>query len=368
MSWIGINPYPPSFASRKARPNMAFDPTDPNDKCPDQDSLLVRGTVMFEAEIPATTEDQLLLLAFRSDAGWRRRFSIVFDKAGSLQLTVVQGDATSAALLSSSEFVAGARVRISYSWDAPARIAHMTVQSLDRFSIHQAIIANPLPLPLADLRQIVSIGPATRVAEGIICLAIADHVAPVGLNSGLMRGNLVATTEGYRSVERLALGDMVETAHGGPAPIRWITRIEMPAVGHFAPVRLRAPYYGLSQDIVVAQCQGLLMNGPDAEYLFGADTVLVRAHDLTNLQSARYEPDLPVVTYYQILLDRHDCLDVGGTWAESLYIGQLGALPGMTSTTSLGDLPAATLPRHSESVARVLRSYEAASLLSEMTA
>ncbi len=347
---------------------MAFDPTDPDGQCPDKDRLLVRGTVTFETEIPAATSSRLRLLAYQSDAGWRRRFAVIHDATGALQLTMVQGESSASALLSSSEFVAGARLRITYNWDAPARLAHLTVQSLERFSIHQAKITNPLPLPLADLRQIVSIGNRTHVSEGIICLAIADHVAPICMNAGLMRGSPVATTEGYRPVERLALGDMVVTASGRAMPIRWITRTEMPAVGHFAPVRLRAPYYGLSRDVVVAQCQGMLMNGPDAEYLFGADTVLVRAHDLTNLQSAMYEPDLPVVTYHQILLDCHGCLDVGGTWAESLYVGQLGALPEMTRTTALGELPAAALPRHSECVARALRSYEAASLLSEMTA
>ncbi len=332
MSWIGINPYPPSFASRKARPNMAFDPTDPDSENRYKDTLLVRGTVMFETEIPDLTQRRVPVLSFQSDIGWRRRFSV--DIAGthlgapSIRLSVVQGDATATAALSSSEFGPGARIRVSYTWDAPARRAHLTIQSLDRFAIYQAPVANPLPMPLADLREIVSIGPATVVEDGIACLAIADHVAPICLNSGLMQGNLVATTEGYRPVERLALGDMLHTVHGGAQPIRWITRTEVPAVGHFAPIRMRAPFFGLSQDILVAQSQGVLISGPDAEYLFGADMVLVKAQDLTSLHSVQYEPDLPVVTYYQILLDSHECIDVAGTWAESLYIGQLGRCAG----------------------------------------
>jgi len=307
-------------------------------------------------------------LAFQSDIGWRRRFSVMLESANAVRLTLVQGNAVSTAVLSSAEFVAGARIRVSYTWDAPARSAHMTVQMLDRFSIHQAYMPNPLPLPLADLREIVSIGRATVVDDAISCIAIADHLAPICLNSGLMRGNLVRTTDGYRPVERLALGDRVETATGASMPIRWITRTEVPAVGQFAPVRLRAPYFGLVQDIVVAQSQGVLMTGADAEYLFGAEEVLVKADDLTNLHSVQYEPDLPVIDYYQILLDSHECINVGGCWVESLYVGQLGSAPGMTRTTSLADLPAAALPRHSRSVARSLRSYEAMSLLTELTA
>lgn len=368
MSWIGINPFPPGYASRKARPNLAFDPSGTNGRFPDQDMLLVQGTVMFEVEVPVAADRRQPLVSFRSNAGWHRQFTVECDASPAIHLTLAQGGTPVGATLSSAEFLPGARLRISYSWDAPARVAHLTVQSLDRFSIHQATVPDPVPLPLEDLRGIVSIGPATIVEDGIICLAIADHVAPICLSSGLMRGNLVGTTEGYRPVERLALGDLVATVQGDPKPIRWITRTDLPAVGHFSPIRLRAPFFGLIEDIVIAQSQSLLMTGADAEYLFGADMVLVRAQDLTNLHSVHYEPDLPVVTYYQILLDDHDCIDVGGTWTESLYISQLAGAPGIVAASNLSALPAAALPRHSQTFARSLRSYEAATLLTEMIA
>lgn len=368
MTWIGINPFPPGYAARKARPNMAFDPSGNSHATSNPDMLLARGTVMLETEIPNSSNRPLPLLSFQSDTGWTRRFSITLDQAQSIRLTIVQGPSTTTTSIESSELIAGSRIRVSYTWDAPARSAHLTIQSMDRLAIHQAAVANPVPLPLADLREIVSIGPATFVEDGIACLAVADHIAPICMSSGLMRGTLIGTAEGYRSVERLALGDLIQTASSGQQPIRWITRVEVPAVGQFAPIRLRAPFFGLLQDIVVAQDQGVIMTGPDAEYLFGSDTVLVKARDLTSLHSVQYEPDLPTVTYYQILLDNHECIDVAGTWAESLFLGQLAAAPGLAKRTSLADLPVCSMPRHGQSVARSLRSYEAASLLTELSA
>ncbi len=365
MTWLGINPFPPGFGARTPQPNMAFDVI--NGRL-DADTLLVRGTVMLETELPSVDNRSAPLILFKSDVGWKRRFSLRLDASQTISLAVVQGGVTYSLSVSGADFVEGARVRVSYTWDAIARTAHLTVQNLDRFSVHHARIERPVPLPLSDLRDIVSIGRNTRVDRGVICLAIADHAAPICLNSGLSRGCPVATTEGYRPVERLALGDMVLTADNGPKPIRWITRTEMPAVGHFTPIRLRAPFFGLARDIVVAQSQGIFITGSDAEYLFGTDTVLVRAENLTSLHSARYETELPTVTYYQILLDSHECLDVGGTWAESLYIGQLANAAGLVRRTALGELPAVTLPRHAQTLARSLRQYEAASLLSALSA
>lgn len=368
MSWIGINPFPPGFAARRARPNMAFDPSKKSGNIPDSDTLLVRGTVMLETEIPIEKDGPLSLLAFQSDSGWARRFSVALDRDRTIRLQVVQGHSVTSAALSSPDFNAGAKIRVSYTWDAPNRVAHFTIQSLDRLSIHQAKIVNPIPLPLADLREIVSIGPATFVEEGIVCLAVADHVAPVCLSSGLMRGTQIGTADGFRPVQNLALGDLIETADSGLQPIRWMTKVEVPAVGQFSPIRMRAPFFGLLQDIVVSQDQGVFMTGPDAEYLFGSDTVLVKACDLTSLHSVQYEPDLPTVTYYQILLDSHQCINVGGTWAESLYIGQLAGAPSLAQSTSLADMPRSVMPRHTRSVARLLRNYEAASLLTELSA
>ncbi len=332
------------------------------------DLLLPSGTIVLEVELPDNRRGRVALVDFHSDAGWPRRFTISFGAVGEILLSLRHGLGHSTAELNSPEFVAGKRFRMTYCWDAPQRKAQFTLQSLDRFSIHQAAVHDPFPLPLSDLFDIAGRQGATVIDPGVGCVAFADHVAPICLDSGLVQGCRVATPDGYRAIERLQLGDLVETGHRGPMPIRWINRIDLPAMGQFAPIRLSAPFLGLTNDIVMAQSQGVILEGSDAEYLFGSQSVLVRAEDLTSRLSIRQETAQQIVTYHQILLDSHECIDIGGIWAETLYIGQMSRVPGLVRTTALKEFPAADLPRHSQRLARRLRRYEAASLLREMSA
>lgn len=330
--------------------------------------LVPRGTLMFEAEIPSLIRLPTPLLSFHSTQGWTRHLSISIDRSNVIRLQVQQGQSLASTRLWGLDLRSGSKIRITYGWDAPERIGHLTVQMLDGSIPHTAEVKNPPPLPMADLDRLVNGGSGTFADPGIECLALAVGMQPICLPTGLTAGTLVRTSEGMRPVERLGLGDMVVTASGISRPIRWLAKTEVPAVGQFAPIRLHAPYFGLSSEIVVASSQGVLMTGSDAEYLFGSETVLAKASDLRQLPSVEPDTRSPVVTYHQILLDQHDFLDLGGCWVESLYVGGFHGNEEALALTDLADLPPTAFPRHRGSAARSLCSYETVSLLREMSA
>lgn len=177
-----------------------------------------------------------------------------------------------------------ARLRVTYAWDAPARHGGViSVEDLDQETLHQVELPNPLPLPMDDLDALVRGGRGgVQRDAGLRWIALSDRVEPVGLPLGVAAGTPVETPDGLRPVEHLRMGDLVSTPPEGPRPIRWMTRREVPALGAFRPIHLRAPYHGLSSDILVAPDHRLLVSGGETEYLFGEDAVLVEARHLVD--------------------------------------------------------------------------------------
>ncbi len=364
MSWIGsIN-----------QNVMAFNPcgigSKPHSPCTAQkDGILPVGTLMIEAIFVAQSRKPQRLLRYEFTDGWLRHLSLVLSSEGDLLLEMRQGDAVSSARLNISAPPRETRLRITYSWDAPERRAILTVENLDQELLHQTEFSSPLPMPLTDAEAIICNRPATRIGPETRYVAISDQIEPVGLTPGVVKGTPVETPWGPKLIERLRLGDMVVTSEGVEKPVRWIIRREVPALGRFIPVRLRAPYFGLTRDILVAPNHRLMVTGPEAEYLFGEGRVLVEAMYLVDEKAARRERSENVTQwYYHILLDGHECLNYAGLWGESLFVGAIGRMPEMISTTALAEMPASAMPRHTRFALPVLSGLEARSLVYALSA
>nr|WP_275116189.1 Hint domain-containing protein [Aliiroseovarius subalbicans] len=259
------------------------------------------------------------------------------------------------------------RLRLTYAWDAPARRGWISVENLDQETLYQAEFDAPVPLPVADAREIIANGDATRIGRETRYLALSDHVEPVGLSPGVAKGTPVETPTGPRLIERLRLGDLVTTATGH-RPVRWITRREVPARGGFRPILIRAPYFGLSRDILVAPDHRVVVAGAEAEYLFGEDSVLVEARHLVDGQAVMRTAGGGTLWYYHVLLDTHECLTFAGLDGESLFVGAMGRAPEMIATTSLADMPSEIMPRHKAFAQPILSGYEARTLAASMVA
>lgn len=129
-----------------------------------------------------------------------------------------------------------------------------------------------------------------------------------------VRGTRIATPEGERAIETLAIGEMVSTAGGAARAIRWIGRRGyagrfLAASPQAQPIRIRA---GALEDGVPRR--DLLVSPKHAMLI---DGLLVPAEDLLNGVSVRREAGLDAVEYLHIELDSHDVLIAEGAPSES---------------------------------------------------
>ncbi|WP_225026319.1 Hint domain-containing protein [Xinfangfangia pollutisoli] len=141
-------------------------------------------------------------------------------------------------------------------------------------------------------------------------------------------GARIACEGGERRVEDLRAGDRVMTRDHGLQPIRWVGRkrlgaADLAADPRLQPVRIAAGALGGGlplRAMQVSRQHRMLMAGPRAELLFGADEVLVRAEHLLGLPGVTEAAETEV-TYLHLLFDRHEVVLADGAWSESFQPG-----------------------------------------------
>jgi len=326
---------------------------------PDPAALLPQGSLWLETLFQAGPGPQSVLEMERLK-GWPRALSVELAGDGTLSVRHRQDRQVSQARLTlpAPPPARDTPLRIAYAWDAPTRRGWLWLQDLDSGRIATTAFDDPMPLPLADVAAFLTPGRSCRTDPALSLVAVSDRVMPLTGSLGMTAETPVATAKGVIPAGRLAPGDLVHTAGGDLKPVRNALHRTVPAIGHLAPVRLRAPYFGLTEDICLAPDHRLLITGADAEYLFGSDGVLVEARHLALMAGGRARRAASTVAYTQILLDGHDCLAAAGAWCETLYFGA------ETAALAKEHPPAA----HTRPAGLPLRPYEAMALVSAMCA
>ncbi len=161
-----------------------------------------------------------------------------------------------------------------------------------------------------------------------------------------LAGTMIATPAGETAVEALAIGDLVLTADGRAAPVRWVG--VQTVVTLFAeplrtfPVRITAGAFGddlPARDLLVSPDHALFLDG-----------VLVQAGALVNGTTIIRETEMPErFTYYHVELEDHSLILAEGVPAETFLdtvtrrrfdnFAQYEALYGDTGAT-ISELPA----------------------------
>jgi hypothetical protein len=129
-----------------------------------------------------------------------------------------------------------------------------------------------------------------------------------------LRGTRIATPSGPRTVEELAIGDLVALATGGTRPVKWIgyrsyNPLFANANSQLVPVRIMAGALsdGIpARDLVVSPNHALFING-----------VLIHAIELVNGRSIVQQASDDTIAYVHVELDRHDIILAEGTPTES---------------------------------------------------
>ncbi|WP_106745088.1 Hint domain-containing protein [Yoonia maritima] len=136
-------------------------------------------------------------------------------------------------------------------------------------------------------------------------------------------GTLIETDTGKVAVQDLREGDLVMTMDNGLQPIRWVGSRTVDAVGKFAPIVISQGVVGNTRELVLSPQHRVLMQGWQAELMFGELEVLVPAKQLVNGGSiVRREGG--EVTYYHILFDRHEVVYADDAPCESFHPGHVG--------------------------------------------
>ena len=134
-------------------------------------------------------------------------------------------------------------------------------------------------------------------------------------------GTRIATVSGDRRIEDLVGGDLVLTMDRGYQPISWIGSTKVPATGDLAPVLFRKGALGNSRDLRVSPQHRMLLQGWQAEMLFGEEEVLATAKSLVNDHSILRDEG-GEVEYFHILFDTHEIIYAEGAPSESFHLGE----------------------------------------------
>lgn len=177
-------------------------------------------------------------------------------------------------------------------------------------------------LPLsARLQEVLPRDPAfLRVCHVAAIASFA--VAPSDL-PGFAAGTILSTPSGPMPVEKLRAGMAFQTVDGECCPVRWIERRPRLCLGRASPVRLRAPYFGLSQDICVTPETRVMRSGATVEYLFGQERVLMRASDMIPSPGARHDRRQAVRDIYHLMLDDHACAAIDACGIETALLSDV---------------------------------------------
>lgn len=141
--------------------------------------------------------------------------------------------------------------------------------------------------------------------------ALANHNAPSADGCGLQVGTMVATPSGERPIETLGAGDVVMIGRNTRAVVQRTERSELVSLGSMNAVRLRAPFFGLREDVHVTRQTQIRLSGPEIEYAFGEESVTAEAGDLVNRRSVLRDLSEPIRDFVTVTLDRPGCLRVG---------------------------------------------------------
>ncbi|WP_322867852.1 Hint domain-containing protein [Aquicoccus sp. G2-2] len=261
-------------------------------------------------------------------------------------------------------------LRITYSWDSEREggWGRLAIERPEYDKVVALDLKGAPPLAMEDIRVITTDPRRRRIGEGVIFFAVSDRVEPIGPMPSLALDVPLLGPGAYRRVGKLRPGDMVETLEAGLVPVMQVVRRTVPACGSFCPVRLRAPYFGLLRDIVVAPDQRLVVGGSEVEYNFGREAVLVPARHLVNGISAIELTGAVTVSYYQVILPRHHSLIAAGCPVESLYVGRIRRKPEPLAESLLAPFGRDALPEHAPSPHLILKPFEAITLMQRRAA
>lgn len=355
MGWIALATEQDGWFSRTGLPAA---PDDRPVLDAHADALLTRGSIVFETRLPALRRPRPLFY-YRQGGVWPLHLSLQALPGGGLTLILDQNGDIQHHGFDCADAGRTDIIRVTYAWDAPRRVGMLALELPGQGRVSLQPVAAPHPIRARDIEAMTHPGSERYMAPDLLYLAVSTEIEPIGPGPSLCPATPVATPEGYRAVADLRRGDLVTTGNGDAVPVLHALHRWLPALGSHAPLRLRAPYFGLRQDILVSPTQKLVLSGSEVEYLFGHEAVLTQAGHLAGGPSVRPEASARFVRYDQLLLPGGEMLDAAGSAAQSLFIGRLRRKPVELAASAFGSVDRHGLPEHRPPKQPALRAFDA---------
>jgi len=362
MGWIAI-----SDAAESRFCAGGFEPKGSPELLRLDNGALSQGSLMVESRLSPDGRPQTLL-SFDRLHPRPYKLSIQAVPGGGLVLVIADGDEVFHTALHHDSQDRADILRITYSWDVARGWGRLAIERPEYDRVASVELDRAPPLQLEDIRAISTDPRRRHLDKDVLFFAISDRVEPIGPMPSLT-GEVPILGQGrYEMAGKLRRGDMVETLESGLSPVLQVVRRTVPACGSFRPVRLRAPYFGLLRDVIVAPDQRLVVGGSEVEYTFGREAVLVPARHLVNGISAIQLTGMVTMTYVQVILPRHDSVIAAGCPLESLYVGRIRRNRAQLGASLLAPFQRALLPEHARSSYPMVKPFEAITLMQRRAA
>ncbi|WP_270727168.1 Hint domain-containing protein [Shimia sp. Alg240-R146] len=171
-----------------------------------------------------------------------------------------------------------------------------------------------LTFPGGEGIQLNGIDPATLTIPKLVSMGIPCFAA----------GTRIRTPSGDVPIERLKVGDLVQTLDNGMQPVLWVgrrhlTQADLAENPKLQPVRIRAGSLGNERDLIVSPQHGMVTTHS------GESPTLARAIHLARDGGPgfRVARGIKSVTYYHLMFESHEIIIAENAPSESFYPGPM---------------------------------------------
>lgn len=141
-----------------------------------------------------------------------------------------------------------------------------------------------------------------------------------------LEGTEIACPQGAIPVERLSVGDLVNTLDHGPQPITWIAQEKVAPGAQTLPVRFKRGALGAGLpkcDLFVSPQHRMMVRSDLTGSLVGNHEVFLPAKGMCDLPGVRQSEVNSEIIYWHVMLRRHEVLFAEGAPVESFLPGSM---------------------------------------------
>lgn len=319
--------------------------TDESNWTGEQASTLI-GNVYGSTESPLYQNIELLTLDDSNNDGVIRED----DKGGLAENLIYSGDA------STLDSILLYNVTVTFD-DGSTNTAQMIMLQDDSERMFLA------PMPTGDAsNDVFDDGPIKSITIDSLAgdgyYALPDDIETDAFVVCFREGTRIRCPQGDIPVERLAVGDLVETLDHGAQPISWLAREQVPQGPNTSPIRIAKHALGEplpKRDLFLSPQHLVLVASKIALRMFGQEQIFVPAKMLTEVDQIAQCRGTGDVVYWHLLLESHEVLFAEGARVESFRPGPI-AMSGLSGSNRLNLLkqkPLLHFPAFVPSLARL---------------